>query len=75
MFDGEDVMDKVWLLFGVSLIIIGVVSGVKDSMKAEYARGYKAGADSLTTKQVDDVCAAWLFDSDLTAAKKRICGK
>jgi hypothetical protein len=68
-------MDKVWLLFGVSLIIIGVVSGVKDGMKAEYARGYKAGADSLTTKQVDDVCVKWWFDSDLTAAKKRICGK
>jgi len=68
-------VDKVWLIFGVSLIIIGVVSGVKDGMKAEYARGYKDGADSLTTKQVDDVCVKWWFDSDLTAAKKRICGK
>jgi hypothetical protein len=28
-----------------------------------------------TQKQTDEVCAAWLFDSDLTAAKKRICGK
>lgn len=41
-------MDKVWFLFGVSLIIIGVVLGLQDSMKAEYERGYKAGADSLT---------------------------
>ena len=26
-------------------------------------------------KQTDDMCVAWLFDSDLTAAKKRVCGK
>ena len=68
-------VDKVWFIFGVSLIIIGVVSGVQDSMKAEYARGYKAGADSLTTKQVDDVCVQWLFESNLIEAKKRVCGK
>lgn len=68
-------MDKVWFLFGVSLIIIGVVLGLQESMKAEYERGYKAGADSLTTKQVDDVCVQWWFQSDLTAAKKRVCEK
>jgi hypothetical protein len=72
---GKSMVDKVWFIFGVSLIIIGVVSGVKDSMKAEYARGYKAGADSLTTKQVDDVCVQWLFESNLIEAKKRVCGK
>jgi hypothetical protein len=68
-------VDKVWFLFGVSLIIIGVVLGLQESMKAEYERGYKAGADSLTTKQVDDVCVQWWFQSDLTAAKKRVCEK
>jgi hypothetical protein len=68
-------MDKVWLLFGVSLIVIGVVSGVKDSMKAEYERGYAAGADSLSDKQVDQVCMQWLFQSNLKEAKKRACGK
>jgi len=68
-------MDKVWFLFGVSLIIIGVASGLKESMDAAYARGYKAGADSLTDKQVDQACIQWLFQSDLEAARKRMCGK
>ena len=68
-------MDKVWFLFGVSLIIIGVVLGVQDSMKAEYERGYKAGADSITDKQVDEACIQWLFQADLIEAKKRVCGK
>ena len=68
-------MDKVWFLFGVSLIVIGVVSGVQDAMKAEFKRGYAAGADSLTTKQVDDVCVAWWFESNLVEAKKRVCEK
>ena len=68
-------IDKLWVLLGLCIVTIGVVSGMQESMKAEYARGYKAGADSLTTKQVDDVCVQWLFESDLKEAKKRICGK
>jgi hypothetical protein len=31
--------------------------------------------ETLTQKQKDDVCVQWWFDSDLTAAKKRVCGK
>lgn len=68
-------MDKVWFLFGVSLIIIGVVLGVQDAMEAEFKRGYKAGADSITDKQVDEACIQWLFQADLIEAKKRVCGK
>jgi len=30
---------------------------------------------ALTQKQTDDMCVKWWFDSDLTAAKKRVCGK
>jgi hypothetical protein len=66
---------KFYIILGVCLIIIGVVSGVKDAMKEEYKRGYVAGANSLTTKQVDDMCVQWWFESNLTAAKKRVCGK
>jgi hypothetical protein len=44
-------------------------------MKAEYERGYAAGADSLSDKQVDQVCMQWLFQSNLKEAKKRACGK
>jgi len=75
VFERKRIMDKVWLIFGVSLIVIGVVSGVKDSMKAEYERGYADGADSLSDKQVDQVCMQWLFQSNLKEAKKRACGK
>jgi hypothetical protein len=31
--------------------------------------------EALTQKQTDDMCVKWWFDSDLTAAKKRVCGK
>jgi hypothetical protein len=30
---------------------------------------------ALNQKQTDDMCVKWWFDSDLTAAKKRVCGK
>jgi len=30
---------------------------------------------TLTQRQMDDMCVAWWFDSDLTAARKRVCGK
>lgn len=26
-------------------------------------------------KQIDEMCVAWWFESDLTAARKRVCGK
>lgn len=29
----------------------------------------------LTQKQADEMCAAWWFDTDIEAAKKRICKK
>jgi hypothetical protein len=68
-------IDKVWFILGVSLIVIGAVSGFHEIMKAEYERGYKAGADSLSNKQVDQACIQWLFRSDLEAARRRVCGK
>ena len=34
-----------------------------------------AKAEVLNQKQKDDVCVQWWFDSDLAAAKKRVCGK
>jgi ABC-type uncharacterized transport system substrate-binding protein len=34
-----------------------------------------AKAEVLNQKQTDDMCVKWWFDSDLTAAKKRVCGK
>ncbi len=30
---------------------------------------------TLTQKQADEMCAAWWFDTDIEAAKKRICKK
>jgi hypothetical protein len=68
-------VDKPLFILGVVIVVIGVVFGVQDGLKAEYKRGYAAGADSLTTKQVDDVCVAWWFESNLVEAKKRVCGK
>lgn len=36
---------------------------------------FKSKEVELTQKQKDDMCVAWWFDSDLTAARKRVCGK
>ena len=32
-------------------------------------------AIEMTQKQTDDMCGAWWFNTDVAAAKKRICGK
>ena len=32
-------------------------------------------AIEITQKQTDEICAAWWFDTDIEAAKKRICKK
>ena len=36
---------------------------------------FKPKEVEITQKQKDDMCVAWWFDSDLTAARKRVCGK
>jgi hypothetical protein len=66
---------ELWLWLGIGLMAIGIVSGVKDGMKAEYERGYADGADSLSDKHVNEVCMQWLFQSNLKEAKKKVCGK
>jgi hypothetical protein len=32
-------------------------------------------AIELTQKQTDDMCVKWWTETDITAAKKRVCGK
>lgn len=32
-------------------------------------------AIEITQKQTDEMCSKWWFDTDIAAAKKRICGK
>ena len=34
-----------------------------------------AKAEVMNQKQADEVCSAWWFNTDVAAAKKRICGK
>lgn len=34
-----------------------------------------AKAEVMSQKQTDEMCSKWWFDTDLTAAKKRVCGK
>jgi ABC-type uncharacterized transport system substrate-binding protein len=34
-----------------------------------------AKEEVMSQKQTDEMCVKWWFDSDLTAAKKRVCGK
>jgi len=62
-------------LLGISMIVLGITLAVQDKLEREYERGYADGMHSLSTRQVDNLCVKWWFNSDLKAAKKRACAK
>lgn len=62
-------------LLGISMIVLGITLAVQDKLEREYERGYADGMHSLSTRQVDNLCMKWWFNSDLKAAKKRVCAK
>jgi hypothetical protein len=62
-------------LLGISMIVLGITLAVQDKLEREYERGYADGMHSLSTRQVDNLCMKWWFNSDLKAAKKRACAK
>jgi len=66
---------KMMFLLGSCLMLLGVSLAIHDKIEREYERGYADGMHSLNTRQVDNLCVQWWFQSDLKAAKKRICGK
>lgn len=66
---------KIWFLLGVSLMIVGITLAIQDKLEREYERGYQDAIRSLSTRQVDNLCIKWWFQSDLESARKRACGK
>jgi len=66
---------RVLFLLGVSLMLLGITLAIQDKMEREYERGYQDGMHSLSTRQVDNLCIKWWFQSNLEAARKRACGK
>ena len=36
---------------------------------------FKKEEPQQSQKQIDEMCVAWWFESDLGSAKKRVCGK
>ena len=66
---------RIWFLLGISLMIVGITLAIQDKLEREYERGYQDGIRSLSTRQVDNLCIKWWFQTDLEAAKKRACGK
>jgi hypothetical protein len=66
---------KILFLIIISMIALAITLAVQDSLNREYERGYQDGMRSLSTRQVDNLCIKWWFQSDLEAAKKRACGK
>jgi hypothetical protein len=66
---------RIWFLLGVSLMLLGITLAIQDKLEREYERGYQDAIRSLSTRQVDNLCIKWWFQSDLEAAKKRACGK
>lgn len=67
---------KIYVIAGaiIAAIVFGI-GGVKEAMDYQYQKGYAAGADSLSDKQVDQVCVQWLFKSNLEEARRRVCAK
>ena len=66
---------RIWFLLGISLMIVGITLAIQDKLEREYERGYQDAIRSLSTRQVDNLCIKWWFQSDLEAARKRACGK
>ena len=66
---------RILFLLGVSLMLLGITLSIQDKIEREYERGYQDGMRSLNTRQVDNLCIKWWFQSDLEAARKRACGK
>ena len=59
-----------WLM----LIIIVVLSKLTyDYLSAPNI--FKKEEPQQSQKQIDEMCVAWWFESDLGSAKKRVCGK
>lgn len=82
LFEQGGIMDKKeifgWLMdialgWIVVLVLVLLSKLTYDFMSAPNVFLKKEGV--LTQKQMDDMCVAWWFDSDLTAARKRVCGK
>ena len=69
-------MTKDAAVFIVVLVIISTwIGGVVYVKEEAYQRGYEAGANSLSDKHVGEVCIQWLFQSNLEAAKRKVCAK
>jgi hypothetical protein len=66
---------RILFLLGVSLMLLGITLAIQDKLEHEYERGYQDAIRSLSTRQVDNLCIKWWFQSDLEAARKRACGK
>lgn len=63
----------------VFIIVLAILSawmcGIIYVKEESYRRGYEAGANSLSDKHVGEVCIQWLFQSDLEAARRKVCAK
>lgn len=67
---------KFYIILGASTaVLVFAIGGIKTLMDSKYEQGYADGADSLSAKHVDQVCVQWLFQSDLEAARRRVCAK
>ena len=74
----DDYME--WL-FTVIFSVIGICAAVfflkltYDFLTAPNIFIKKEPVVEQSQKQIDEMCVAWWFESDLGSAKKRVCGK
>ena len=67
--------NKKWFWIVMCLLYVGGFWVIMVEMQNQYERGYAAGADSLSDKHVNEVCIQWLFQSNLEAARRKVCAK
>ena len=74
----EDWFMDIMFCLVLGLVIIALVIAVKlafDLWTAPNIFIKKVEEPQQSQKQIDEMCVAWWFESDLGSAKKRICGK
>jgi hypothetical protein len=52
-----------------------VQSATATKAERSYQAGYEAGLSQRANVNLDNACTAWFFDTNIKAAKARMCGK
>lgn len=63
------------LAWGMLLVLVILTKLASDFLTAPNIFIKEKVVVEQSQKQIDEMCVAWWFESDLGSAKKRVCGK